>query len=89
VRDVVDLHLRAVRHPTAAGERFIAVSGAAVSLYDIAQILRTHFPASADLLPATELTIEQVREAAKTIVATAESQFRLGLPRPEHDGARS
>jgi dihydroflavonol-4-reductase len=66
VRDVVDLHLRAMLHPDAAGERFLAVSGAAVSLFRVAQILREHFPAAAGLLPAEEMTVEQVVEAAKT-----------------------
>ncbi|NBM15251.1 NAD-dependent epimerase/dehydratase family protein [Streptomyces sp. GC420] len=119
VRDVVDLHLRAMLHPKAAGERFIAVSGSSMSLFGMAQILREHFPAAADLLPSAELTIEQVREAAKTepalrdaaalrgripvisnekartvlgweprdvretIVATADSQIRLGLTLPD------
>ncbi|MFG3163400.1 NAD-dependent epimerase/dehydratase family protein [Streptomyces sp. NPDC048232] len=118
VRDVVDLHLRAMVHPKAAGERFLAVGGPSVSLFGMAQILREHFPTAADLLPAVELTVEQVREAAKTtpalrdaaalhgripvisnekarsvlgweprnvretIVATADSQIRLGLDRP-------
>lgn len=119
VRDVVDLHLRAMLHPKAAGERFIAVGGPSISLYGMAQILREHFPSAADLLPSRELTIEQVREAAKTepalrdaaalqgripvitnekarsvlgwaprdvaetIVATADSQIRLGLDLPD------
>ncbi|MFF0516199.1 NAD-dependent epimerase/dehydratase family protein [Streptomyces sp. NPDC004250] len=118
VRDVVDLHLRAMVHPKAAGERFLAVGGPSVSLFGMAQILREHFPTAADLLPAVELTVEQVREAAKTtpalrdaaalhgripvisnekarsvlgweprdvretIVATADSQIRLGLHLP-------
>jgi nucleoside-diphosphate-sugar epimerase len=66
VRDLVDLHLRAMLHPKAAGERFLAVSGSSISLFGIAQILREHFPSAAGLLPSAELTIEQVREAAKT-----------------------
>ncbi|MGW2173773.1 NAD-dependent epimerase/dehydratase family protein [Streptomyces sp. NPDC001705] len=118
VRDVVDLHLRAMVHPKAAGERFLAVGGPSVSLFGMARILREHFPAAADLLPSVELTVEQVREAAKTtpalrdaaalhgripvisnekarsvlgweprnvretIVATADSQIRLGLDLP-------
>jgi len=40
VRDVADLHLRAMTHPAAKGERFIAVSGNAISMVDIARILR-------------------------------------------------
>ncbi|WP_369243717.1 NAD-dependent epimerase/dehydratase family protein [Streptomyces sp. R41] len=121
VRDVVDLHLRAMLHPKVAGERFLAVSGPSISLFDMAQILREHFPAAAALLPSAELTIEEVREAARTepalrdaatlqgripvisnekarsmlgwnprdvnetILATADSQIRLGLTLPEGD----
>lgn len=44
VRDVADLHLRAMIDPSAAGERFIAVSGEPVSLLAVATILREHFP---------------------------------------------
>ena len=36
VRDVADLHLRAMTNPAAKGERFIAVSGDAMSMLDIA-----------------------------------------------------
>ncbi|MFE1961666.1 MerR family transcriptional regulator [Streptomyces sp. NPDC059479] len=125
VRDVADLHLRAMLHPKAAGERFIAVSGSSISFFGMARILREHFPAAAGLLPSAELTIEQVREAAKTepalrdaaalrgripvisnekarsmlgweprdvnetIVATADSQIRLGLTLPENDSLQS
>lgn len=40
VRDVADLHLRAMTHPAAAGERFIASSGDALTMREIAQILK-------------------------------------------------
>ncbi len=40
VRDVADLHLRAMTHPAANGERFLAVAGGAVSLLDVATILK-------------------------------------------------
>ncbi|QJS08808.1 NAD-dependent epimerase/dehydratase family protein [Streptomyces argyrophyllae] len=66
VRDVVDLHLRAMLDPRAAGERFIAVGGPSVSLFGMARVLREHYPAAAGLLPAEEMTIQRVREAAKT-----------------------
>jgi dihydroflavonol-4-reductase len=44
VRDVVDLHLRAMVAPEAAGERFIATQGPAVSMRAIAAVLRERFP---------------------------------------------
>ncbi|MBD5656480.1 MAG: aldehyde reductase [Candidatus Eremiobacteraeota bacterium] len=48
VRDVADLHLRAMTNPAAAGERFIAVSGEPLSLTEVAGILRDRLgPAAA------------------------------------------
>ncbi|MEW2512644.1 NAD-dependent epimerase/dehydratase family protein [Streptomyces sp. NPDC046870] len=90
VRDVVDLHLRAMLHPKAAGERFIAVGGPSVSLFGIAQVLREHFPAAAGVLPREELTIEQVREAAKTEPALRDAAALGGrVPVISNDKARS
>ncbi|GAA0517396.1 dihydroflavonol-4-reductase [Paractinoplanes deccanensis] len=66
VRDVVDLHLRAMTGPGAAGRRFIGVGGPAISFFEMGQILARHLPAFAARVPATELTDEQVREAART-----------------------
>ncbi len=47
VRDVADMHLRAMTHPSAKGERFIAVSGDSISMADIARMLRARLGASA------------------------------------------
>ncbi|MGO6949654.1 SDR family oxidoreductase [Rhizobium johnstonii] len=52
VRDVVDLHLRAMTEPSAAGERFIAVSGEPISLLEVANILRSHFGKLASRVPS-------------------------------------
>lgn len=40
VRDVAELHLRAMTHPAASGQRFIATAGASMWMADIAQVLR-------------------------------------------------
>jgi nucleoside-diphosphate-sugar epimerase len=40
VRDVADLHLRAMTHPAARGERFLAVAGDFMTIQEIAQVLR-------------------------------------------------
>ncbi|WP_431969101.1 SDR family oxidoreductase [Actinacidiphila sp. bgisy160] len=89
VRDVVDLHLRAMLHPRAAGERFIATKESS-SLFGLANILREHFPAFAEKLPAKELTIEEVREAAKTEPALREAAVLAGrIPVISNDKARS
>ncbi|MEI5009461.1 hypothetical protein RB196_21105 [Streptomyces sp. PmtA] len=89
VRDVVDLHLRAMLHPDAAGRRFIAGKGSS-SLFGVANILREHVPAFANRLPARELTVEEVREAAKTEPALREAALLEGrIPVIGNDRARS
>lgn len=40
VRDVADLHLRAMTHPEAKGQRFLALAGGVLSLPDIALLLK-------------------------------------------------
>jgi dihydroflavonol-4-reductase len=48
VRDVVDLHLRAMTNPAAHGERFLAVAEDCMSLADIARVLRARLGAVAE-----------------------------------------
>ncbi len=45
VRDVADLHLRAMIHPSAKGERFLALAGGILSLPQIASLLKEKKPA--------------------------------------------
>lgn len=66
VRDAADLHVRAMTHPAAAGERFIAAAGDSVWLADIARILRDRLPDVAARVPTTEIPDDVLREAAKT-----------------------
>jgi nucleoside-diphosphate-sugar epimerase len=47
VRDVVDLHLRAMTNPAARGERFLAVAEDCISLADVARVLRARMGAAA------------------------------------------
>ena len=66
VRDVADLHLRAMVHPDAAGQRFIAVSaGGAVSMHDIAKVLRERLGSAARRVPRFQLPDWAVRLAAR------------------------
>ncbi|MFG1495634.1 aldehyde reductase [Saccharospirillum sp. HFRX-1] len=44
VRDVAALHLLAMTHPQAAGERFLAFAGGELSLIDIAHLVAQHYP---------------------------------------------
>jgi nucleoside-diphosphate-sugar epimerase len=64
VRDVVDLHLRAMTHPSAQGERFLAVAGDFVSLLEIATILKNRMGAAARRVPGRQLPDWLVRLAA-------------------------
>lgn len=55
VRDVADLHLRAMTHPAARGERFLCLSGDFLSLLEIAQALRRRLDGAAKRVPTREL----------------------------------
>ncbi|AJK48284.1 SDR family oxidoreductase [Burkholderia plantarii] len=64
VRDVADLHLRAIDHPAAAGERFLAVSGRSLWIREIAALLRERLGARASRVPTRELPIWVARVLA-------------------------
>lgn len=64
VRDVADLHLRAMTHPAAAGERFLAVAGDFLAFKEISTILRKNLGAAAGKVPTRELPNFLVRLAA-------------------------
>jgi nucleoside-diphosphate-sugar epimerase len=64
VRDVVDLHLRAMTHPAAKGERFLAVAGEFLWMRDIAQVLKERMGADARRVPTRELPNWMVRLAS-------------------------
>src|SRR5580658_7744213 len=65
VRDVADLHIRAMTDPSAKGERFIAVSGDCISMVDIAKMLKARLGDSARRVPRWQLPDWVVRLAAK------------------------
>jgi nucleoside-diphosphate-sugar epimerase len=64
VRDVADLHIRAMTQPAAKGERFLAVAGDFMSLLNIAHVLKSRMGASAKKVPTRELPNWLVRLAA-------------------------
>lgn len=64
VRDVADLHLRAMTHPSANGERFIATAGESVWLVEIGKILKAHLGEAASHVNARELPNTLLRLAA-------------------------
>jgi dihydroflavonol-4-reductase len=56
VRDVADLHFKAMTLPQANGQRFIAVSGKGLSFLDVANILRENLGERASKVPTKELS---------------------------------
>jgi nucleoside-diphosphate-sugar epimerase len=64
VRDVADLHIRAMTHPAAKGERFLAAAGDFMSMRDIAQVLKRRMGVSATRVPTRQLPNWLVRIAA-------------------------
>jgi len=55
VRDVADLHLKAMTAPEAAGERFLAVTGDFLSLREMALLLKKGMGDAARRVPVREL----------------------------------
>ena len=64
VRDVADLHIRAMTHPDAKGERFLAVAGDFMSMLEIAKVLKARMGAAAKRVPTREVPNWLVRIAA-------------------------
>jgi len=64
VRDVADLHLRAMTNPAASGERFLSVAGDFLTMLDIAKILKARLGASANRVPSRQLSNWIIRLAA-------------------------
>jgi nucleoside-diphosphate-sugar epimerase len=64
VRDVADLHLRAMTDPAANGERFIAVAGDFMWIVEIAKVLKARLGDAAKHVPTRQLPNWLVRLAA-------------------------
>jgi nucleoside-diphosphate-sugar epimerase len=64
VRDVADLHIRAMTHPAAKGERFLAVAGDFMSVAEIAKAVKSRLGDAAKKVPTRELPNFLVRLAA-------------------------
>jgi dihydroflavonol-4-reductase len=81
VRDVAGLHLRAMTAPAARGERFIAVAGPALSMFDIAKVLRARLGDRAKKVPTRELPNWLVRLMARFDPGLRQLVPLLGNPR--------
>jgi nucleoside-diphosphate-sugar epimerase len=75
VRDVADLHIRAMTHPAAKGERFLATGGDFLSMLEIAKILKGRMGASAKRVPTRQVPDWLVR-----ISAIRDQAVKLILP---------
>ena len=64
VRDVADLHLRAMINPAANGERFLAAAGEFISMREIAKVLKKRLGSAAKRVKTLELPNWVVRLAA-------------------------
>jgi nucleoside-diphosphate-sugar epimerase len=64
VRDVASLHILAMTHPAAKGERFLAVAGDFMSLFEIAKVLANRLGEAAKRVPTRQLPNWMVRLAA-------------------------
>jgi nucleoside-diphosphate-sugar epimerase len=78
VRDVADLHIRAMTQPAARGERFLAVAGDFMSTLDIAKVLKARMGASAKKVPTRQLPDWLVRLAAMRDPAVKQILPELG-----------
>jgi nucleoside-diphosphate-sugar epimerase len=78
VRDVADLHLRAMSNPAAKGERFLALAGDAMSITDIARVLKQRLGAAAARVSTRELPNWLVRLVALRNPAVREILPQLG-----------
>lgn len=89
VRDVADLHLRAMSDPAARGERFLAVAGDFMSLIDIANLLRDRLGDVARRVPRRELPDWVVRFGALFNPAARQILPELGkFKNATHEKAR-
>ncbi len=79
VRDVADMHIRAMTNPAAKGERFLAISGDFMTIREMAQVLKTRLGETADKVPTREIPDWIVR-----IVALFDSSVRQILPELGH-----
>jgi nucleoside-diphosphate-sugar epimerase len=78
VRDVADLHVRAMTDPAAKGERFLAVAGDFMSMVDVAKVLKRRMGASARRVPTRQLPNWVVRLAALRDPAVGQILPELG-----------
>ena len=78
VRDVADLHLRAMTSPAAKGQRFLAIARDFMTVQEIANVLRSRMDGAAARVPTRVLPDLLLRFAALFDSAIAQSVPELG-----------
>lgn len=81
VRDVADLHLRAMASPKAPGERFLAAAGDAISFGHMARVLRDSLGPEAARVPDREMPDWFVRAASPFVPPLKQFRRNLGVVR--------
>ncbi len=81
VRDIADLHVRALHAPHAAGQRYIG-AGPFYWMKDVARVLREHIPTMAAKIPKRELPNWLVRLSSLADPALRERLYELDKQRP-------
>ena len=79
VRDVADMHLRAMTNPAANGERFLATAGEFISLLDVGAILKKNMGSVARRVPSREMPDWVVRFLALFIADMKAISPELGV----------
>jgi nucleoside-diphosphate-sugar epimerase len=79
VRDVADLHIRAMTHPAAKGERFLAVAGDFLSVLDMANCLKDRLGPAAKKVPTRQLPDWLIRVASLRDPAIKQILPELGI----------
>jgi len=80
VRDVADLHVRALEHPAAAGQRFLASAGT-TSLVDIARLLKAHLGPAASRVSEKTIPDGVLRFLGLFVAEMNQVGSYLGTPR--------
>ena len=89
VRDVADLHWRAMVQPAARGERFIAAAGESLSLHQMALLLRSRLGERARRVPTAEMPDWLMRLAGLALPMARQVLPELGkIKHASNDKAR-
>jgi nucleoside-diphosphate-sugar epimerase len=82
VRDVADLHLRAMTSPAASGERLIAIADRSMSVQQIALLLKARMGAAGARVPTRQMPNWAVRLVARFDSSVAQIVPSLGKTKP-------